>query len=136
MKRSFALLNATIALQKYLEGPACTIKGFNIPDEIYHPFIEAIKLEQEQWKKEVENSNLRTLFESFLQTVERESKHPLPKTTKIIWSKDPEKEECDRVYRGITLICTPTVMRPKLVCCSGTQAQIFEELVEAHGIGE
>ena len=36
------LLAASIALKEYLEGPECVIEGFDVPDEIWRPFVIAI----------------------------------------------------------------------------------------------
>jgi hypothetical protein len=40
-----SLLAASVALKEYLEGPACTLPGFDIPDEVWRPFTDAINKE-------------------------------------------------------------------------------------------
>ena len=43
-----SLLDASVALKEYLESPACTIPGFDIPDAIWMPFADAVEAEDEK----------------------------------------------------------------------------------------
>jgi len=45
---SISLLAASVALKEYLESPACTVPGFDIPDEIWMPFADAVEAEDEK----------------------------------------------------------------------------------------
>lgn len=36
------LLAAALTVREYLESPACAVKGFDVPDEIWVPFCQAI----------------------------------------------------------------------------------------------
>jgi hypothetical protein len=48
-----SLLAASVALKKYLESPACTIPGFDIPDAIWMPFADVVEAEDERTKSEL-----------------------------------------------------------------------------------
>lgn len=37
-----SLIESAQKLREYLEGPACVIPGFDVPDEIWRPFCEAL----------------------------------------------------------------------------------------------
>jgi hypothetical protein len=43
-----SLLATSVALKAYLESPACTIPGFDIPDAIWMPFADAVEAEEEK----------------------------------------------------------------------------------------
>jgi len=43
-----SLSAASVALKEYLESPACTIPGFDIPDAIWMPFADAVDAEEEK----------------------------------------------------------------------------------------
>jgi hypothetical protein len=43
-----SLLAASVALKEYLESPACTIPGFDIPDRIWMPFADAVEVEYDK----------------------------------------------------------------------------------------
>ena len=45
------LLAVSVALKEYLESPACTIPGFDIPDAIWTPFADAVAAEEQKANK-------------------------------------------------------------------------------------
>lgn len=47
--KAASILEASKVLKGYLEGPSCIIAGFDVPDSIWGPFIEAIDSEESSW---------------------------------------------------------------------------------------